>query len=100
MGKAFVVLWILIAVAYDCWAYFVLRESAATISETLRSWVQWSPLVLVPLGGLLWHLFAAPLSLGPPPLYGWAPFLVLVAGMVLYALWEMDNSPNVGPPGP
>jgi hypothetical protein len=97
LGNAFVATWILLAVVYDCWVHFVLREPAATISDTLRSWVQWSLLVLVPLGGLLWHLFGVRRGLGPPPLYGWAPFVVLIAGMVLYALWEMDNSPNIGP---
>ena len=73
MGNAFVLTWIAMAVIYDCWVYFVLRLPVATISDTLRSWVQWSPLVLIPLGGLLWHLFGVHRGLGPSPWYGWAP---------------------------
>jgi len=98
MGNAFVLTWIAIAVIYDCWVYFVLRLPVATISDTLRGWVQWSPLVLIPLGGLLWHLFGVHRGLGPSPWYGWAPILVLLAGMLLYALCGIGSFPNIGPP--
>ena len=46
LGNTFVVAWIAVAVIYDCWVYFGLRQPPATISDTLRSWVQFSPLVL------------------------------------------------------
>jgi hypothetical protein len=92
LGHAFVATWILIAIVYDCWAYFICREPLATISDTLRSWVQGSPLVLMPLGVLLWHLFGAHRGLGP--LYGWAPLLVLLAGMLLYALCGIGEPPT------
>jgi cytochrome bd-type quinol oxidase subunit 2 len=98
LGNAFVVTWIMIAVIYDCWVYFACRQPPATISDTLRSWVQWSPLVLIPLGGLLWHLFGVHRGLGPSPWYGWAPILVLIAGMLLYALCGIGSFPNIGPP--
>ena len=98
LGNTFVVAWIAVAVIYDCWVYFVLGQPSATISDTLRSWVQWSPLVLVPLGGLLWHLFGAHRGLGPSPWSGWAPLLVLLAGMLLYALCGIGSFPDIGPP--
>jgi hypothetical protein len=98
MGNVFVLTWILLAVIYDCWVYFVLGQPPATISDTLRAWVQWSPLVLVPLGGLLWHLFGAHRALGPAPWSGWAPVVVLLAGMLLYALCGVGSFPDIGPP--
>ena len=98
MGNVFVLTWILIAVIYDCWVYFVLGQPLATISDTLRSWVQWSPLVLVPLGGLLWHLFGVQRALGPVHWSGWAPMVVLLAGMLLYALCGIGSFPDIGPP--
>jgi hypothetical protein len=98
LGNTFVVAWIAVAVVYDCWAYFGLRQPQATISDTLRGWVQFSPLVLVPLGGLLWHLFGCHRCLGPAPWAGWAPILVLLAGMLLYALCGVGSFPDIGPP--
>ena len=98
LGNTFVVAWIAVAVIYDCWVYFGLRQPPATISDTLRSWVQFSPLVLIPLGGLLWHLFGCHRCLGPAPWSGWAPILVLIAGMLLYALCGISSFPDIGPP--
>jgi hypothetical protein len=50
------VAWIAAAVLYDLWAYWALGADA-TISYRLRAWVGWCPWLLLPLGGLLWHLF-------------------------------------------
>jgi hypothetical protein len=97
-GNVFVATWILVAIVYDCWVYFVLGKPLATISDTLRSWVQWSPLVLVPLGGLLWHLFGNHQPLTLAAWRQWAPLLALVAGMALYALCGLGSFPDIGPP--
>jgi cytochrome bd-type quinol oxidase subunit 2 len=98
LGNLFVTVWIIVAVVYDFWVYFGLRQPRATISDTLRSWVQFTPLVLIPLGALLWHLFGVQRCLGPNAWYGWAPILVLAAGMVLYALCGIGSFPDIGPP--
>lgn len=97
VGNGFVASWIAVAVLYDCWAYFVWGQPAATISDTLRSWAQWSPLVLIPLGGLLWHLFGARRDL-MLHLYAWDPLLCLAAGMVLYETSGINSLPSIGPP--
>jgi len=98
MGHVFVIAWIMTAVLYDCWVTLVLRQPPASISATLRSWVQFSPLVLLPLGGLFWHLFGCQRCLGPGAWYGWAPILMLLAGMVLYAICGIGRFPDIGPP--
>lgn len=94
-GNLFTLMWILAAILYDIPA--AMWTVDATISDTLRGWVQFSPLVLIPLGGLLWHLF------GPDRrfmlnMYAWDPLLCLVAGAVLYELSGIGSLPPIGPP--
>ena len=97
-GCVFVTLWIATAIVYDVIVY-VWWDPAATISRTLRMWGQWTPLLVVPLGGLLWHLFGVARGRGwGLSAWDWACIAGLVVGAVLYSLIGIGRTPDIGPP--
>lgn len=98
IGNLFVVVWIATAILYDLVVYFGWGEVDATISRTLRAWGNWSPLLLVPLGGLLWHLWGVGRSRTWGSAWDWSLVAALVAGAILYALLGIGRAPDLGPP--
>lgn len=56
MTQLFLLAWISAAIVYDIWV-FAKFGAEPTITRTLQRWTSDFPVLLIALGGLLWHLF-------------------------------------------
>lgn len=56
VSKWLVLAWIMLLIAYDLFMIATFGKEAS-VSEALKKWVEWEPILLIALGCLIWHLF-------------------------------------------